>query len=306
MKSISRSVLLLVAATLAFTQTTWSGPAPDAKKAVVMQTDTEEVPLDIFSMESSYTFESDLNHGGSFGKQWEFQNDFEFTHRFRISGNFYGHVGLAYDRFDFSDTRAPVPIHLQSMATVIGIDYMHGGDLGGFIQLRPGFYTEEHLGIRSFDIPIRAARAFVLQPDRLYLYAGAQWAGLRGGYGVLPILGMIWIPNDQWRIMAIAPEPRIVYSPSKNLDIYLGAELEGGSFRVDHHDNWAPQKLSGAQVDYEAYRVGTGFVWSVAKRVDLDFGAGYTLQRAFKYHRAGENFRTDPAPFLRFEFKAAF
>jgi hypothetical protein len=271
-----------------------------------MATNAEQVPLDQFELESSYTFESDLNHGGSFGKQWEFQNEFEFTHRFQITGDYYAHVGLAYERFDFNDTRAPIPIHLQSFATVIGIDYMHGSDVGAFLQIRPGFYTEEHLGIRSFDIPITVARAFTLQQDKLYLYVGANWAGLRGGYGVLPILGVVWIPNKQWRVMAVAPEPRIVYSPNEHLDMYLGGELVGGSFRVDHHDNWTPQKLSGAQVDYEEYRVGAGLVCSLTKQVDLDLGAGYALQRAFKYHRAGENFRTDPAPFLRLEFRAKF
>ena len=33
------------------------------------------VPLDVFKLESSYVFGSDLNHGGSFGKQDEIQTN---------------------------------------------------------------------------------------------------------------------------------------------------------------------------------------------------------------------------------------
>jgi hypothetical protein len=306
MKRFLRAADLLTIIFVAFAPVAWAGPAPSGKNTVTIATNTERVPIDEIAIESAYTFESDLNHGGSFGKQWEFQNDFEFTHRFQLAGNWYLHTGVSYDRLDFNDTAAPVPIHLQAMAGVIGIDYMHGGDVGAFLQFRPGFYTEEHLGIRSFDVPISLARAWVLQPDKLYIYTGVNYAGLRGGYGVLPIFGVIWIPNQQWRIMGIAPEPRIIYSPNDKLDLYIGGELQGGSYRVDHHDNWQPHKLSGGQVDYEGYRVGVGAVYSVSKEVDLNFGAGYTLQRAFKYHRAGENFRTDPAPFLRFELAAKF
>src|ERR1700682_2494164 len=90
----------------------------------------EKVPIDIFETENSYVFESDLNHGGSFGKQDELQNEFEYGHRFHITGNWYAQAGVAYHRFDFSKTDAPVPVHLQSGAAVIGIDYMHGADVG--------------------------------------------------------------------------------------------------------------------------------------------------------------------------------
>jgi len=47
----------------------------------------EKVPIDIFETETGYVFESDLNHGGSFGKQYEFQNEFVYGHRFLLNGN---------------------------------------------------------------------------------------------------------------------------------------------------------------------------------------------------------------------------
>src|SRR5206468_7744403 len=99
--------------------------------------DSEKVPLDIFETESSYVFESDLNHGGSFGKQDELQNHIYYAHRFQLTGNWYARIGADYDRYDFGNTSAPVPVHLQSGAAVFSVDYMHGDDIGAMLEIRP-------------------------------------------------------------------------------------------------------------------------------------------------------------------------
>ncbi|HEY2124563.1 MAG TPA: hypothetical protein VGG94_03775 [Chthoniobacterales bacterium] len=272
-------------------------------------TPVEKVPLDIFTADTTYVFESDLNHGGSFGKQDELENQFEYAHRFLLKDQWYLHLGLAYTRFDFGNTRAPVPDHLQSGAAVIGIDYMQGADTGAFLQFRPGFYTEDNIGLASFDCPILAGRFWTLQPDKLYILTGVYTAFLKGGYPVLPLAGVIWHPNDSIRVMGILPNPRVIYTVNKQLEVYVGGELAGGSFRTDHHDNYVGPhiaKLSGTQVDYVDYRAGGGFTYSLTNAISIDGNAGCAIQRAFHYHRAGENYRTDPAPYLQVALKASF
>jgi len=292
------TALISVAALLA-------GPE-DRYIAATTEQKTEKVSLDLFTLESGYVFESDLNHGGSFGKQDELQTEFEYAHRILLTGNLYLRVGVSYDRYDFGHTDAPVPVHLQAAAGIIGIDYMHGDDVAAFFWLKPGIYTEEHIGISSFDMPITAGRIFPLMDDKLYLLVGAQSSFLRGGYPVIPFAGIIWIPCDKWRLMMVPPEPRLIYSPTKNLDVWLGGEIAGGSFRTDDDPSIRPTKLSGAQVDYEDYRAGVGLNYSPCKAITVDLGAGCSIERGFKFHRAGENYRTDPAPYLKLEFKAKF
>lgn len=267
---------------------------------------TEIVPLDVVKIETGYVFESDLNHGGSFGKQDEFQNSIEYAHRWRLNGNIYLRLGIAYNRFDFGATAAPVPLHLQSAAGIFAIDYMHGKDIGAFFMVQPGFYTEDDFGSASFDAPMTAGRIFVLRDESLYLFVGARASFLRGGFPVLPLAGLIWTPSEQWHVMLMLPEPRVVYSPNKVWDFWLGGEMVGGSFRTDRDETIQPRKLVGAQVDYEDYRAGGGVIYSPTDQFSFDLGAGYVIERAFKYHRAGENFRTDPAPFLRLQVKAKF
>ena len=264
------------------------------------------VPLDVFQLESSYVFGSDLNHGGSFGKQDELQTDFEYGHRIQLMGNYYLRLGIAYERFDFGSTGAPVPNHLQSMAGVVGVEYMHGSDVGAFLQLRPGFYFENQIGISSFDVPIALGAIFVVKERKLYIFGGAYVAFLRGEFPALPLAGVIWIASSDVRLMAILPNPKLIYSPTNKLDLWVGGELVGNSFRTDRNDNIQPGKLSGAQVDFADYRAGVGLTYTFSKNFLLDAGAGYSIQRNFDFARAGETYRTNPSPYLRLQLSASF
>jgi hypothetical protein len=263
----------------------------------------QAVPRNIFEAKSGYVFGSDLEN---FGDQDALQTEIELAHRFPLTGNFYLRLGLAYSRFDFGATAAPVPDHLQSVAGVIGVDYMRGKHVGAFFHLRPGFYTEDHFDGSSFDVPMNCGRIFVLQEDKLYFLAGATTSFLRGKIPALPLLGVIWLPYPNLRIMGIVPEPRIIYSPTRKLEMWIGGELVGGSFRTDHDDRILPRKLSGTQVDYSDYRVGVGVTYSPTEAISVDFGAGCSIQRSFDFNRAGEDYRTDPAPYLRLAVKAKF
>ncbi|MEY2492988.1 MAG: hypothetical protein QOH24_1939 [Verrucomicrobiota bacterium] len=301
MKKSGLAVLLFLFATLL-------RAGPPQEVVVTQTTAPVATPIDIVELESGYVFESDLNHGGSKGKQDEIQNNIEYAHRFLLSGNLYLHVGVAYSRFDFDGTRAPVPNHLQSAAGVIGLDYMQGANLGAFIQVRPGFYGENNFDSSTFDVPWLVGRFFTLQPRKFYVLIGAGGAFLRGT-PVYPLVGIVYIWNEQWQLKAIPPEPRLIYSPTKKLDLWIGGELAGGSYRIDQHDEFfGPHitKLRNAQVDFTDYRAGVGLTYEVSKNLDVDLGGGCSIERQFAYHRAGENFRTDPSPYVRIEIKAHF
>jgi len=284
-----------------------AGTEVDDKTAVASsQTTTEAVPLDLFKIEQAYIFESDLNHGGSLGKQDEIHEEFEYGHRIQLRGNAYLHLGVSYERFDFGSTNAPVPNHLQSLAGVVGIDIMHGSDVGAFIEFRPGFYTQNDFGISSFDVPITLGRIFVVQPDKLYLFGGAYASFLRGGYPVIPLGGVIWIASDKVRLMGVVPDPKLIYSPTDKLDLWLGGEIVGGAYRTDRNDGIRPSKLNGTQVDFTDYRTGVGLSYEFVKNCTVDLAGGYSIQRHFAFHRAGENYRSDPSPYLSLQLKLAF
>lgn len=301
-----RSVRFHVCAAVFLIASAIAGRGQEAVVRRVDATKEKAVSLDIIELESSYVFESDLNRRGSFGEQWAASNSFAYGHRVFLSGHLYLHVGIAYDRFDFGTTAAPVPDHLQSVAGIIGIDYMHEDDVGAFIQVKPGFYTENDFDSASFDAPITLGRIFVLQTDHLYLFTGLNASFLRGRFPVIPLAGLIWMPNDQWKVLGVLPEPRVIYSPNDKWDFWAGGELVGGSFRTDRDNTIVPANLNGAAVDYSEYRAGGGIIYSPCNNVSVDLGGGYAVQRKFDFHRAGVKYEADGAPYLRLEFKAKF
>ena len=263
----------------------------------------ETVPRTIFETRTSYVIESDLEN---FGNQDAFEFYAEAGRRFLLTGDFYLRLGLAYHRYEFGETAAPVPLHLQSIAGVIGVEYMRGQHVGACFYARPGFYTENDIGLNSFDVPMTFGSAIVVQKEKLYFFAGATTSFLRGKFPVLPLFGVIWRPSDKVRVMGMVPDPRIIYSPTKTLDIWVGGELGGGSFRTDHDRDIRPRKLSGAQVDYSDYRAGFGVTYSPSSSFTVDLGAGYSLQRSFDFERAGEKYNVDAAPYFRLAVKTRF
>ena len=301
-----------LAALLAFVSLLWA-PVVTAQEAVrELRTvadaagETARTPVDLFRVESSYVFESDFDDDIDYGQQDALQSSIEYSHRFLLTGKIYARAGFAYNRFDFGESSAPVPDHLHSISALIGVDYMVGKDPGAFLHFRPGFYTEDDFDSASFDVPMTGGRVFVLQPDRFYVFVGATAAFLRGNFPVLPIAGFIWKPNDQWNVFGMLPEPRVTYSPTQGIDLWIGGQLAGGSFRTDRDESIQPRRLSGAQVDYSEYRAGLGLEVHCRDSVSLIASGGYAFQRRFDFERAGREFKTDPAPYVRVALKAEF
>ena len=273
----------------------------------------EYTPRDIFNVYGSYVFGSDLEFDAdddddnfNFGEQDVIQSGINYSHRFQLGGRIYLRAGVGYQRFDFGTTAAPVPLHLQSASALIALEYMVGRDVGAFFQVEPGFYTENDFDRHSFDYPITLGRVFVLQPEKMFLFVGANAAFLRGEYPVLPLVGLRWRPNTTWTLDLILPQPRIIYSPNERFDLWLGGQLVGGSFRTDDDDNIFPRRLDHAQVDYSEYRGAVGFTWRASQDIALEVGGGYAFERRLNFERAGFEFDTEPAPFVRVSFRAQF
>jgi hypothetical protein len=268
---------------------------------------TSETALDLFRIDSSYVFESELdNDFGPNGDQDAFQFSIDYSHRFRLGGKIYLRAGIGYTRFQFGETNAPVPEQLQTLNAMVGLEYMVGNDVGAFLYMRPGFYTETDFGSSSFDIPTTLGRAFVLQEGKLFLIVGATGGGLRGKFPILPIAGLIWKPSEQWNLFLVPPDPRISYSPNKNVSFYAGGQLVGSSFRTDRDDNIFPQKLSNAQVDYTEYRAGVGIDFRCGDAVTVNVAAVTHSCASFDFERADEEFEAAPAPYVRVGLKAEF
>ena len=312
MKYLSLCASILSAISIA--GNSFAGQAIADSKKIVHEPIAPE-PEWLVNFRTSYTFESDFSRGSQRGASGDsFFKAVNVSRRFALGealppltddGAWYLRVGAAYARWDFGNSGGlPIPNHLQSANADIVLEYLVRGRVGFFLATEPGVYFEDDIRGNNFDAPTKLALAYPLS-DSFVLVGGVAYTGLRS-VQFLPLLGFVWTINDKWKVSALPPQPRVIYSASDRLQIWAGGEIAGGSFRVDERKTREKTSLNNAVLDYSEWRAGAGFTYKVGG-CELELGGGYAFQRKFDYHRAEEGFETDEgAPYVKFQFNGAF
>ena len=89
-------------------------------------TPADENSHDIFSYETTYTFQSDFKES-KLGDGDSLYNDFSYDHRFLITGKWYFRAGVEYERYDFNGTDNGLPDHLQAASAHLAVEYICKG-----------------------------------------------------------------------------------------------------------------------------------------------------------------------------------
>jgi hypothetical protein len=270
-------------------------------------TQSDENSHDLFSWETTYTFESDfkeskLGHGDSL------YDDFSYDHRFLITGKWYFRAGVEYERYDFDGTDNGLPDHLQAAYGHLALEYVVKDHAGMSIEVDPGVYFQDNATWNAFDIPGKAYVTFPLKKDKVFAVVAVGW-GIFQDPPVAPGGGIIWLITDKLRLQGVFPKPALVYQPNDDWDIRLIGELNFTAFRTDDVVSHTEHKLDlhNAIVQYSEDRAGLQVSYSGFKPFKLIAGAGATIERNFDFFRAHQSKRTDdPAPYVRIAAEANF
>jgi len=144
-------------------------------------------------------------------------------------------LGLSYERYDFGLSKgAPVPNILQAANLVVGVDFQAFNSWLVRLEADPGFYNDARsTAFRNFNVPFSLGGSYIASEN-------LQWiVGLGGDFNrqipVIPAIGVRWAVTDDLVIDAVLPTPRIEYSWSKALTLYVGCDLDDGTYRLDRH-----------------------------------------------------------------------
>jgi hypothetical protein len=268
-------------------------------------TPTDENSHDLFSYETTYTFDSDfeeskLGHGDSL------YDDFSYDHRFLITGKWYLRAGVEYERYDFGGTDNGLPDHLQAIYGHLALEYVVKDHAGVSIEANPGVYFQDHVSWNAFDVPGKAFVTFPLKKDKIFAVVAVGWGAFQEPV-VAPGGGIIWLFSDKLRLQAVFPKPALVYQPNDDLEIRAVGELNFLGARTD--DVLTTERklqLHDAVVQYSEYRAGLQIGYSGFKYFKIIAGAGATIRRNFDFFRVEQSKRTDPAPYIRIAAEARF
>lgn len=280
-----------------------------AGEKTVIQPETVAVAPWSLKLDAAWVGEGDTDKGGSFSVfesrlQLAMQRPVELPSLGGRGGQWVLRVGAEWERFGFNLSGGPdfLPGTLQSNAAVIGLEYRTLQGLGAIFEIRPGFYYEHHVTADSFDVPLKIAGVWSVN-ERFALVLGATYGGHRKTQ-ILPAVGFYWRITDKLTFNAIPPDPRLEYQITDKARVWLGGEINGGSFRTDAGRS---DKLNSAVVSYSDYRAGAGVAWSFADGWSVDAGAGVSFYRKFDFHRAEVGVKSDDlAPYVKLSIRGEF
>jgi Domain of unknown function (DUF6268) len=268
-------------------------------------TPADENSRDLFSWETTYTFDSDfeeskLGHGDSL------YDDFTYDHRFLITGKWYFRAGVEYERYEFGGTDNGLPDHLQAVYGHLALEYVVKDYAGVSIEVDPGMYFQDGVSSDTFDVPGKAFVTFPLKKDKIFAVVGLGWGAFQEPV-VAPGGGIIWLFSDKLRLQGVFPKPALVYRPSDDWELRAIGELNFLSARTDDVVTTEQKlQLHNAVVQYSEYRAGLQVRYSGFKPFNIIAGAGCTIRRNFDFFRAEQSKRTDPAPYIRIAAEARF
>ncbi|HKB89347.1 MAG TPA: hypothetical protein VKC60_02395 [Opitutaceae bacterium] len=179
------------------------------------------------------------------------------------------------------------------MSALLAVEYVVDGEAVAAIELHPGAYYEKHIESNDWDIPFD-------------VYSGVPISkslnGVIGGYfgrfvkHPIPIIGLIYQLNPQWRFEAIYPEPSINYKYNSRVSLKLGGELLGNGYRTSSSSDSGHLRT---KLEFFDYRVGLHVITELNNISRLTIGAGYSVQRVFNFFDAHQEVHLKPAPFFK-------
>ena len=242
------------------------------------------------------------------GKIDEHSADVKFVVSAQVTRNLLLRFGGEWQRLSFGVAPGvPVPATLQQASAVMGCDYQWGGQWIVRAELQPGFYSDfSDSQSRAVDAPLVLAGVYLANPDLQWL-AGLH-VDVRSQYPVLPAAGIRWKFSDAWTLNCMLPKPRLEYDCSDRSQLYLGAGLGAGTFRVGHNfgtDNGRPE-LDRQLVDYLEVRIGAGWSWNISPALRLEAEAGTLVYRDFNFFHTTIDYRSQGAPYGQLACHARF
>ncbi len=201
----------------------------------------------------------------------------------------YWNAGLRAENYFFSRL-AGRTVRLQDYAVPLGVEYYRGAESVAALTLRPGWYFAGRTSGEAWDVPVDCAGGFPLLPA-LKLDGVAGFSNARFYHHALPIVGVVWTPDERWRAELVFPEPAVIANLGGGRSLRLGATLLGGGFRGRPG---TPINV----VEYDSYRIGADFSMPAPAGAKLTVGAGVETERSFDFFRQGRRLHGGGAGYL--------
>lgn len=217
---------------------------------------------------------------------------------FRVNSQWSLTPELAYSVLQISaPAPARLPEDLHTVSAGLRTDYRVKPGLSCSFLFTPTI-ASDFKGLGHDDLRVRfGVTVRYSLSDKTTLLGGLVFQqGYHAGR-VLPIVGVIYRPDDRWTISLAAPRPGVSYKLNKDLRFNVGGEMTGGEYQL--HEGG-----SGAGViRYRDFRALGGAEFTVAGPLQGEVAAGYAFARRFTFYDVYDPTRgaidVDAGPFVK-------
>jgi len=228
-----------------------------------------------------------------------------------LSKNLLLRVGVEWDRFSFGlPSGAPLPNTLQQVSAIFGFDCQIDDHWLLRMELQPGLYSDfKDLTFRDVNAPVLLGASYLVDAN-LQWFLGLR-VDLRSRYWIVPAAGVRWKFADEWTLNMLFPQPRLEYDLNKQCQLYFGARMLSGTFRLaddfgNTHAVMGP-RANNTTLDFFEVRVGPGVVWKILPNLILEAEAGCMVHREFEFDDPYTVVRSNnPAPYGQLSLHTSF
>lgn len=124
----------------------------------------------------------------------------------------------------------------------------------------------------------------------------------------LPMAGFDWAINDQLDLRLMFPKPGLIYTPNDRWRVYVGADMNMVTFRTSDSlgTSIGQPQYNDVLGTYRDIRIGAGVGYHFSKTLGVEANAGYSVSRQIDYTRIDERVKFDPSPYMRLGLRISF
>jgi len=164
-----------------------------------------------------------------------------------------------------------LPPQTYGLSVALEAEYRFNPQFSVRAMLTPGLYTDfNNVSGHAFRLPAQLVGAYALDP-RLVLVGGVMYTA-QPSWSVLPVVGVVWTPSDEWRLELTFPRLRAIRRFDDGLNVYGVFGLQGETYAVR-------QRGQNDLMQYRDVRLGIGAEWNTPIHLHLFFEAGVALWR---------------------------
>ncbi len=193
--------------------------------------------------------------------------------------------GASWQRLGFSPPAgAPIPSELTALALKLGYNRQLNPAWALRLELDPGLYSDlRDLDGGDFNAP--GSLRLVRTVSREFQWLIGLDVDLRSGTPALGGGGARWQITPDCTLLLVVPSPRVEWTVSPALALFVGADYRSGAYRVadDFGRRHARPELDAQIVDYREISATAGLRWQLTPAVAVHAAAGWMFDRRFHY-----------------------